>query len=227
MRQLYGSYFRKILIGLLTVCLCLFAAPTAQAAVVTWYNTGKDWNTAANWNSGAGPVPTAADIATFAAAMAANPNLSLAATVSGLNFSTATSSGYTISSSGPALTLMSTATGTGTAAITNQITAGTNTISANIILGGAAGTSARFIQNTGGELALSGNISSTNAITGVNYQPQNNNASSVFTISGNNTYNGTTTLGFCTFNVNSTTAFSSGTVIFSNNPRFNNTSGAR
>ncbi|MFT3785481.1 MAG: autotransporter-associated beta strand repeat-containing protein [Tepidisphaeraceae bacterium] len=202
---------------------------TAFAANATWNNTATDFNTGANWTGGTGTggAPGTADVATFAALASVNPDLSAPLTLLGINFSTTGSSGYVIgSANGSALTLTNTGTGATTSAVYNQITSGTNQISTNIILGGAASTTARFAQGTGGTLWLSGNISSTNAITGVNYQPISNSVSSVFTISGNNTYAGTTTLGFATFNVNSATAFSAGTVIFGNNPRFNNTSGA-
>lgn len=164
---------------------------STRAATVTWDNNlldGDDtnFNNAANWSGGSG-VPGAADIATFTGAAIVNPNLTASHTVLGLNFSTSATSGYTLSATAGLLTLTSTSGG-GSSAIYTHNTSGVNTISAPIILGGAVADRAAFNQS-GGALVVSGDISSTNANTGLAL------GGGTFTLSGSNSYSGTTLLG--------------------------------
>lgn len=163
----------------------LLASPTAQAATKTWNNTGTDFNTTGFWTGG---TPGASDNATFTGAMLTNPNLSASLSIQGLTFSSTTTSGYTLTASASqSLTLTNVGTGT-TAAINAANTSGTNTISAPLILGGAAATQAAFTQAAGGTLAVSGNISSTNT-EGILI-----NGAGTVSLSGNNSYTGLTTV---------------------------------
>ena len=207
-------------IGTLLAALASF--DPAQAASITWSNTATDFNTGTDWIGNA--VPGSGDNATFTGVKVFNPNLSTSLTIQGLTFSTATTSGYTLSATaGQSLTLTNTGTGA-TGAITAANTSGTNTISANLILGGAAATTATFTVGAGGTLVLSGDISNTNAITGIAFGT--NSQSAIYTLSGNNTYAGTTVLNFETLNINSTNALCIGNLVFANFGQINNTSGS-
>jgi autotransporter-associated beta strand protein len=190
---------------------------TAQAANKTWNNTGTDFNAAGTWNGGA---LTAADVALFNAAAVTQPNLTGSITIQELNFSATTSSGYTLSATSPfALTLTNTGTGA-TSAINAANTSGTNLISTPIVLGGAAASLATFTQASGGTLVLSGNISSTNAITGLALTN-----SGIITLSGSNSYSGTTSLSGGTLNINSNSALGTGDLVI-NGGTINNSSGS-
>jgi autotransporter-associated beta strand protein len=184
---------------------------------------GTDYNMAANWTGG---LPGTGDAAVFSSAVTFQPILSAPITNQQIRFTTLTG-GWTLSGSS-ALTLTSTGTGAtaGTgSAIVSANTSGTTTISAPIILGGAAATTATFTQTAGGTLAISGNISSTNAITGLSLAATG--ATGTFILSGSNSYNGTTTLGSNTaLNINSATAISAGTLVFSGSSTLDNTSGS-
>src|SRR5262245_30587428 len=88
-------------VGLLAITIIGVAVTPAYAATVTWDRDlldGDDtnFNNAANWSGGSG-IPGTGDNATFTGASAVNPNLTASATIQGLTFSTATSSGYTLS----------------------------------------------------------------------------------------------------------------------------------
>lgn len=177
----------KYLIAAIAGGLLSFTPLTSFAATRTWNNAGTDFNTGANWTGG---LPGAADNATFTGAAGVNqPNLSANITIQGLTFSSLTSSGYSLTRTAGSLTLTNVGV-TANSAINAANTSGTNTISAPIILGGAAATTATFTQTAGGTLAISGDISSTNAITGLSLAGNNGN----FILSGNNSYTGGTTL---------------------------------
>jgi hypothetical protein len=130
-------------------CIALLAAlwaplgtHVAQAASAVWQNTGTDFNTGGNWSGGTGTggIPGTGDNATFTGAEVSNPNLSASLTIQGITFSTTTTTGYTLSASaGQSLTLTNVGTGA-SAAINAANTSGANTISAPLILGGAAAT---------------------------------------------------------------------------------------
>ena len=188
----------------------LVGAPSAQAANGTWTNAGTtDFNLASNWTPG---LPGTTDRGFFDGAVVNQPSLSSSITMSGLTFS-ATASNYNISSSSGSLTL------TGTSVQLNTLNAiyalnnasGTNTISAPIILGQVAASGVFFTQSGSGTLAVTGPISSTNAITGITLSGA---AGSKFTLSGNNTYSGNTTLATSVLlNINNATAISSGNLV--------------
>ncbi len=101
---------------------------------ISWKNTSgnTDYNAGASWTGGV--APGASDVATFTGAAVSQPSLSANITNQGLNFSTAATSGYTLSSTG-GFTLTLTNVGTGASAAINA--ANTNTISAALKLGGA------------------------------------------------------------------------------------------
>jgi len=204
--------------------LFLFNLPT-HAADRTWGNSATDYNAGASWAGG--NAPGSGDSALFSSAVTNQPGLTADVTNQQIRFTTATG-GWTLSGASD-LTLTSTGTNTGAgtgAAIVSSNTSGTNTISADIILGQGNSTTATFNQSaSGGTLLISGNISSTNAITGLSLA---GNTGSIITLSGNNTYVGNTTIGTgaTIFNIGSANALSSGNLISIGSSTFNNTSGS-
>lgn len=218
---------KSLIFHTLTSCLLLAAAGSSHAADGTWKNTGTDFNASTNWTPA---LPGATDRGVFVGAAVAQPDLSASITLSGITFSNTTTSGYDISSTSGSLTLSSTSIGVASAAIRANNTSGTNTVSAPIILGQAAAAGAGFFQTANGTLVISGNISSANAISGLTLTGSGNG--SKFTLSGNNTYSGNTSIvGVSNFlNINSATAISTGTLITGTNAnqtaQIDNTSGA-
>jgi|GEM_PF-2130076 len=203
------------LIRSLALTAALFPA-LAAGADREWKNIegNTDWNTADNW---ATDRPNASDAANFSDAAIANPNLSESTTISKIRFRRAdagkgyeSGTGYGISGNpGTSLTLMSTAA-QGTIEAQNQ--SGTNTISVNLILGMAASEEnlPLFVQSSGGTLILSGNISSTHAITELVISNQG-----TLILSGENSYAGSTRLGGGvngTTHINHASALSAGTI---------------
>jgi fibronectin-binding autotransporter adhesin len=195
------------------------AAPLLPAATITWNNTGTDFNAGASWTGGV--APGSADNATFNATATTQPQLTGALTVQGLTFLGV--SGYTLSSTGSAITLTNTGGNAADAQSVNATnTSGTNTISSRIVLGGTSSATHGFTQASGGVLVLSGNISSTNSIAGIILR----GTGGQITLSGNNTFAGTTRLSAVTLNINSATAFSSGNLVMSAGSTIDNTSGS-
>jgi len=191
------------------------ALASASAQNITWSNTGTDYNAGASWSGGSAPGST--NNATFSGTATTQPNLTANRTNQAVFFS-ANGSGYTLSANeGIFLTL------SGTTPINAANTSGTNTVSANLILGGAAASNQRINQAAGGSLVLSGNISSTNAIANLNFTGV---TGTVITLSGNNTYSGNTSLSGGVYNINSANAISSGTLILGGGTTIANTSGA-
>lgn len=208
-----------------------------------WKNTGgTDWNTGTNWTAVTGSAPpVAGDVAWFKTAFASGqPNLSASTSIAGLYFGDKAggiaSSGYDITSSSTSvkLTLTGTATTTGgtetsngsTPAIGADNTSGTNTIDAPIVLGAAAAATQTFFQAGGGTLVVNGSISSTNAIAGLSLN-QGGSGTATFTLSGANSYAGTTALSSnVLLNINSATAVSGGALVFSGNATIDNTRGS-
>ena len=214
---------KAILLGL--TAIVLGGSPFLHAADITWGNTATDYNAGPSWTGG--NAPGTSDAAVFSSAVTNQPALSANITNQQIRFTTSTG-GWTLNGTSP-LTLTSTGTGTtaGTgSALVGTNTSGTNTINAAIILGGAAATTATFNQAASGTLAISGSISSTNAITGISLAGA---SGSVFTLAGNNTYSGTTTLssGSIRLNINSATAIGAGALVFNQTATtIDNTSGA-
>jgi autotransporter-associated beta strand protein len=213
------------LLGFGLSCLAVLGVGlgTVHAASVSWDNDGEDGNDT-NFNNGANWIPNGVpglnDNATFTGTSIINPNLTGSVTIQGITFASG-SSGYNLSAS-PTFSLTLTNTGTGASSAINASTSGTNTISAPIILGNAAATTSTITQATGGTLILSGNISSTNAITGIALP-----TGGVYTLSGTNSYNGTTALGNATLNLNSNSALGTGNLVIGTaGAILNNTSGS-
>ncbi len=212
------------------------AGMQARAADRTWTPVAAgdetNFNNAANWTGG---LPGTSDRAVFPNPIASfQPTLTTSTQIQGISFNT---SGYVLSGvDGVFLTLTNTSNGNNNAAIYAANNTGLNEVAADIILGGAVGSTHYFRQAAlnnskgvgGGFLTISGDISSTNAIAGLSLQPASNNSSTVFTLSGNNTFNGDLTVGWATVNLNSAGAMGSGTghLRTSNNGDFDNTSGA-
>lgn len=137
-------------------------------AARTWGNSGTDFSTGANWVGGS--APGVGDVAVFGAAAVTQPNLASSASISGFYFNTTGSSGYDITASAGAsftLTGRSTTGSGGTAdssaaAIRSDITSGTNTIDAPLILAPSSGPSTFFLA-AGGTLVINGIISDAGA----------------------------------------------------------------
>ena len=184
---------------IILIASTLLLAPKARPANRNWQNTGTDWNTGTSWSGN--QVPVAGDTATFQVAKVTNPNLSASDTISILNFSTAASAGYDITSSNTGIKLTLTSTGTTTSSAINAAnTSGTNIIDVPIVLGAAAASTQTFTQASGGTLIVNGVISSTNTLTlslagGGNVQ-----------FSGANTYAGATTVSAGVLNIRNNTA---------------------
>ncbi len=213
---------KHLLLLALVAFAMVAAAGSALAANGTWNNTGTNFNSGSSWTPG---LPPPADRGIFDAAVVNQPDLSADITLSGITFNSTTTSGYVLSSTSGSLTLTSTAIGNTLASIRASNTSGTNTISAPIILGQAAATGAGFHQIASGTLAITGDISSTNAITGLTLS---GSAGSKYTLSGNNTYSGTTTIGGSSvlLNINSATAISSGALVAGATGTIDNSSGS-
>jgi hypothetical protein len=165
MKSLFQSRYPRSSNGILTlffiVAIMSLLVPNGQAANRNWQNSGTDFNTGTNWSGNAVPGPS--DMATFGTAKITNPNLSASVTTQLLNFSTAASSGYDLTSSTTSIKLTLTSTGTAaTSAINAANTSGTNTIDAPLVLGAAANATQTFTQASGGTLILNGAITSTN-----------------------------------------------------------------
>jgi autotransporter-associated beta strand protein len=145
----------------------------ASGASITWNNTSTNFNLGTSWTGGTAPL--AADTAIFSvsgttnASAGALPNIGTSSTLQQLRFSASAATGYTLSASaGESLVLTSagsgTAIGTG-AALLSVIGSGTNTISAPIILGVAAGGTQAFTQTGNGTLLITGNVTESGAGT--------------------------------------------------------------
>lgn len=202
----------------------IVAAGGSRAASTTWNNGGTDFNNGANWTNG---LPGSGDNAVFSGAASVQPELSADITIQGLTFGGVGAIGYAFTQSAGSLTLTNTGAGV-LSAIYAQNTSGLNTIAAPIVLGGAAATTATFTQaGAGGSLHISGNISSTNAIVGLKLLGEG--YAGPITLSGSNTYAGSTTLdgnAKTQLNINNSRAISSGDLVVAAAATIDNTSGS-
>ncbi len=205
------------ILRILTACCVLICSSNREAygAAFTWNNTGTDFNAAASWTEAGGPPGTVGtgDTALFPNVPGTNPNLSASpAPFTALRF-TSTTPGYTLSGdAGTVLTVIGTGT-SASASLFGANTSGTNTISANVVLGAAAGLEQSIGSASGGNLTISGNISSTNTLLVFNLTGSSGSAPGAVTLTGNNTWSATTTdIETGTVNVGSNTALSSGAV---------------
>lgn len=205
------------------VWIAIFSG-SAWAASVTWNDSGTDFNDGSSW--GGGSAPGSGDNAVFSGPSTNQPGLTDDATIQGVTWNGADASGYTLSAqSGKSLTLTNSGSGANSA-INAENTSGTNTISAPIILGGAAGSTVNFTQAAGGTLHISGSVSSANAINGINLAGGNGR---IFTFSGANSYAGNTSVNGntgVTLNINHASAISSGALDLGVGLTIDNTSGA-
>jgi autotransporter-associated beta strand protein len=209
----------------LAAAVALVLGQGAMADTAVWTNTGTtDFNTGSNWTGGTGPggIPGVLDNATFnALAPSVLPDISSILTIQGLTFST-TTGGWTLSSANNSVLTLTNSGISSSSAIFSTNTTGTNTVSADINLGQAIGAAAVFTQSAGGTLVISGDITSTEAIAGLTLAA----SGGTITLSGNNTYQGTTTLtNLGSFQINSATAIGSGALVFGGaNSQIDNTS---
>lgn len=142
---------------LAAIAMTLASSLSVRAASLNWINTGTDMNTGTSWNRQS--VPTSGDSVYFNGAGGINPNLSASLTLQQLVFS---GSGYNLStSSGQTITL--TNTGTATSNALQYYSAGANTISGNLVLGGALPQTFNMVGS--GHLTISGTISGTQALS--------------------------------------------------------------
>jgi len=175
----------------LLLAMVLGAAPAVHAINYTWNNTGTDWNAPASWlpASGSGIPNSGGDVAIFNAAALSNPNISSSISISRITANSSSSTGYTLSSTGgAAITLGAATTGT-SSAINYTPSSGSFSISAPIILGAAGGSTQTVNVTTGGTVAASGAISSTNSV-----RLQKSGGGALVISSAANTYTGGTTV---------------------------------
>jgi len=209
--------------SLALVIFALFALPVPPAfsAIVTWNNTGTDFNTGTSWDGGT--APGASDRAVFFSTATNQPSVTADITVSGLTFdNTGSGAGYTLSgTAGEKLTLTSTTSDTNAAIFTTNTT-GTNTISTDLYFGNTSGTIFN-IQSNASTLVISGNISSAAGGNGFRMQQA---AGAVTTLTGSNSYAGNTTVVGGQLNINNAWAISTGNLIAGGTLYIDNTSGA-
>ena len=166
MRQLYASYVRKSIIGLLILCLCLFTAATSQAANKYWQGLAPSgpgggsgiWDTTSTlWSASQITNPTTAWTATdtaFFGGTAGTVTIGVpSVNIAGIQFDV---NGYTIS--GGALAL-----GTSTRNFTVTNATDTATISSNITNTLAANSTTTILNKAGSGTLI---ISSSNPWVG-------------------------------------------------------------
>ncbi|MFZ3376745.1 MAG: autotransporter-associated beta strand repeat-containing protein [Chthoniobacterales bacterium] len=186
------------LLGILTLAVSLLEQ-SAHATDEVWKNGNSDFNKKGAWTPSGVPGPT--DTADFDSAMVVQPNMSASVTIQELTFSTASSSGYDLTSSNTGIKL----TLTSATAINAANTSGTNTIDAPIVLSAAANSTQNFTQAIGGSLIVNGVISNTNNVT------LSLAGGGIIQLGGANTYTGGTTLTAGTLNINNANALGTGT----------------
>ncbi len=163
-----------------------FGSPFAHAADRIWNDTSTNFNSAGSWTGG---LPGTSDAAVFPAdeEILNQPNLTASGTVQQLRFNAAAAAGYTLSADpGFALRLNNTGTGTASAFVAANIV-GTNTITAPIILGGAAASTQAFNMIGGGSTSIAGNISEFNSAIKLRVEGQ---STGVMRLSGSNSFTG-------------------------------------
>ena len=200
--------------------LASFCASSAYAANFTWVNSGAtNMNDSASWSSiSAGtPFSPASGVAYFVGPEVSQPNLTVSATTTGLNFSGSTSYGYDITASNGAVLNLG-ASGIAFSASSSPLAV--NTIDAPINM-----TASQSWTNTaGGQLVVNGNITSNSAVV----LTLSGAGANGLVLNGNSSYSGTTTFGSANnsnIGIGSATAF--GTSIIdtttSKNPSFQST----
>jgi|GEM_PF-1784712 len=187
----------------------LFGSLSLNAADRNWKNTATDFNDPGSWTEGF--VPGTGDRAIFGGTVAFQPGATASITLQGITFG-ATAAGYELTAAeGVALTLTNTSGGNsaGNSALATEIGSGTTTVSAPIILGGAAGSTHAIRAGSTTTLILKGGISSTNAIEGVSLS-----STGIYVFDGPNTYQGATyQKSFSRIIIKHAQAFSTGTLV--------------
>ncbi|MBK8857466.1 MAG: autotransporter-associated beta strand repeat-containing protein [Opitutaceae bacterium] len=192
-------------------CLWFLSAgtlPTVRAATIVWANVGTTFSTGSNWVGSVAPANSiVTDIGSFqAVSVTANPNLTASRSINGLEFTSGTA-GWTFTGSGGTriLTL-----GTGGIVSNASTTQTFNNAGLGIALGAATtftsnstgalsfGSSLASFVNGGFLLTLSGTSTNANnliaeAISGTGGLTKT--GSGTWTLSGANTYSGTTNIG--------------------------------
>ncbi|MBX3751365.1 MAG: autotransporter-associated beta strand repeat-containing protein, partial [Opitutaceae bacterium] len=201
-----GRVFRWLLAWAFVVAA--FGSTRVEAATIVWRNTGTTFSTGSNWVGGTAPANnTTSDIGSFqAGTVTANPNLTASRSIAGLEF-TSGSAGWTFSGSGGIRTL--TIGGSGIVSDSSN----TQTFN-NSNLAIALGAAATFTSNGTGALYFGNGLSSFNnggyllTLSGTSTNASNLIAEAIagtggltktgtgtWTISGANTYGGTTNIG--------------------------------
>lgn len=169
--------------GWMTLTLFVLTTAPLGAATMTWNNNGTDYNSASNWTGG---LPGPADTASFPAAVTNQPVISATITNQRISFS---GSGWTVSSVDATQKLVLTGTGSGGGAAAmdgNQLAS--NTLSAPIVLGAAAGSTQHVYQgNNGATFTIAGSISEA---TGPVALQLDGNYGYPICLSGSNTFSG-------------------------------------
>ena len=203
---------------LAAIAMSVGSSLSVRAASLNWINTGSDMNTGTSWNRLS--VPATGDAVYFNGTGWINPNLSSSLSLSQLVFS---GSGYNISTS-PGQTITLTNTGTATSNALQYYSAGANTISGNLVIGGGNATLVTDTFNIvgAGHLTISGTISGTQGLS-LNGEP------GTITLSGNNTFSGNfSTAKMAMVNINNNNALGIGIANLAGNNalvRLGNTSG--
>ncbi|MEO7933801.1 MAG: PEP-CTERM sorting domain-containing protein [Chthoniobacterales bacterium] len=155
----------KIILASIIAVSGQFSVSTMNATARTWNNAGIDFNTATNWTT---TTPGLGDVAQFNAVETVQPNLSASLSIAGLYFSGTGSSGYDLTNTNSAVLTLTgySTTGSGgtsnssAAAIRSEITSGTNTIDAPLVIAPAVvPNSSIFYQANGGTLVVNGPVS--------------------------------------------------------------------
>jgi autotransporter-associated beta strand protein len=232
-------------------CLGSISSPAvAQNVLSTWTPTNTDFNNSANWSPNGALTTTNVAFFSGPASNSLSPQLTANSTIYGLNFTNA-ATGYTISTANNSVLTLSSAYGFVTnpivraPAIWAQNTTGTNRISTGLVI--AANTSTWF-QAKGGTMEVTGNISESGGSRQLSLASvTGGTGTSYYTLAGNNTYSGLTTVtsgtltlsgdnsgasggvsisGLAVLNINSAKALGTGTLITSSGSKINNTSGS-
>ncbi len=202
----FGITFRWVVSLLLVAAMA--TSSRLPAATIVWANVGTTFSTGSNWVGGTAPASSlTTDIGSFqASTVSFNPNLTASRSIAGLEF-TSGSAGWTFSGSGGVRTL--TIGGSGIVSNSSNVQTFNN---ANLAI--ALGAAATFTSNGTGGLTFGSTLSSFNnggfllTLSGTSTSSSNviaeviagtggltKTGTGTWTISGANTYGGTTNIG--------------------------------
>jgi autotransporter-associated beta strand protein len=187
------------------VIFAILSGTLASAATIVWANVGTTFSTAANWIGGAAPADNiTSDVASFQGAVTNNPILTDSRSIAGLNFASGTGAwNFSANTAGGDNTLTLGASG-----IVNNSTS-TQTFSnadlrlqlgANSTFNGASGalnfdSSVDRVELGGFDLTLDGAVGGTIGTRIIGTGNLIKTGAGTWTLSGPNTYSGTTTIG--------------------------------